>query len=204
MTTDLHTQITQHHEAHINKYKTTPIVSRGIAWTIFIGIIAVWVVATHPQVKVCGFLGAVVFALFEWAFRGVTGIIQYRARLSYESFIMVAYTTWEQWWMNVILCTPMMQGYYLLIRDYWMMVLLFPVFCFVAEIIGGYFLMHIWGKRGWFYEDTWALLHGNITLRYIPIWWVGGLIHVTASRFFYIPFSALVLEFLQISYQSAF
>jgi len=146
-------------------------------------IFIIWFIITHPQIKICGFLATMVFAGIEWIFRGITGIIQYKVKPSLSTFLYLAYTTWEQWWMNLLLCSPLM--YYLsrFVKELWLIILLFPLFCYCVEIIGGYFLIHIWGKRGWFYDDAYSLLNGNITLRFLPFWWILGAFHVFANRF---------------------
>eukprot|EP01124_Arcella_intermedia_P032235 TRINITY_DN7478_c0_g1_i2.p1 TRINITY_DN7478_c0_g1~~TRINITY_DN7478_c0_g1_i2.p1 ORF type:complete len:161 (-),score=23.05 TRINITY_DN7478_c0_g1_i2:59-541(-) len=128
------------------------------------------------------------------------GILEYNAPPSLEAFFLVAYTTWEQWFMNLLLCSPILFYVWSLLGSSFYLILVFPLCCYLVEIIGGYFLIHIWGKRGWFYDDPFAFLHGNITLRYFPLWWVSGILHVVACLWCFLPLSQLVLEFMMVDF----
>lgn len=189
---------------HVAKYSTTPIVPLSIKYAICLLILGLWFFGTHPQLKVCGVLASTVFAGLEYVFRGLTGISEFKLVPSFSSFFLVAYTTWEQWFMNVILCSPVIYWILLFIQEMWLILLMFPGLVYILEIVAGYFFHHIWGRRGWLYEGEWAYFHGNITLKYLPIWWITGIIHFTLSHFFYVPISITLLEFIDVAHAPDF
>eukprot|EP01125_Pyxidicula_operculata_P001316 TRINITY_DN1120_c0_g1_i2.p1 TRINITY_DN1120_c0_g1~~TRINITY_DN1120_c0_g1_i2.p1 ORF type:complete len:143 (-),score=10.82 TRINITY_DN1120_c0_g1_i2:144-572(-) len=134
-------------------------------------------------------MSSTVFGLFEFTFRGVSGSKKLGLPLTWSNFMSNAYTTWEQWFANVLFGAPIYKYYYTQYFDEWTIILTFPLYVFFAEIITGYFLIYVWGRRAWLYQDSYSFFHGNITLSYTHYWWILGYLHVLFSSVIYNPLS---------------
>lgn len=92
------------------------------------------------------------------------------------------FTTFEQWWANVLYMPLLLFLYPELVSAYIgdsavVRVLLFPLNVWLLEIVEGYGFMLIFGQNpAWSYEGSDAFFHGNIKLSHLPLWLLLGVL----------------------------
>jgi len=123
-------------------------------------------------------------------------------RLTPSYVLTNGFTTWQQYIMSLLTMPILNDGFQSLVL--WLFpwawgptlfvlyALLYPFNIWFIEIVGGYYLNHIWQRRAWYYQDKFALFHGNITLKYYQYWVILGFAHLIGIQFFYAPLSALI------------
>jgi len=130
-----------------------------------------WMLLTDVQQKMCCMMVALTFGWVEICFTGMTHQI-FRNTMDPRYIIKMGKTTWEQFVFSVFWSPIGSLFYKWLFSAFHFRFIFFPINIFVAEIVGGYYLTYVWGRRAWNYT-TYNLnfFDGNITLLYIPCWW---------------------------------
>ncbi|AYV79556.1 MAG: hypothetical protein Faunusvirus22_7 [Faunusvirus sp.] len=87
------------------------------------------------------------------------------------------FTTVEQYIGNVIYMPVMIDLYIYMICDRNMRIVLFPINCWLFEIIFGYYLIYLFRhNKAWRYNDAYTLFHGNVSLACFPRWILLGIV----------------------------
>ena len=89
------------------------------------------------------------------------------------------YTTAEMFVFNVLYYPVGTVWYWRVLQShYWLRLALFPVWVWIAELLGGGYLLFVWNRRAWDYRQSrFNMFDGLIRLDYLPVWIVLGVLH---------------------------
>jgi hypothetical protein len=154
-----------------------------LGWAVVLTMIGVWYQVVPLESKLRAVVNAAAFALVEFTFYSVTiqtpeGEVYFRP---FSKDRRAGHTTWQQFYANILYTPILMDVYYYILADYWMLrVLLFPINIWLLEIIVGYVLIFLYGYNpAWVYYGKGALFSGNIKLPYAIYWLLfGGVLEI--------------------------
>ena len=146
---------------------------------------AMWGWLVSPSVKRQGVAAAAVFALLETLFTGlVDGAAalppRHRSATAIQSAMRRSgYTTVEMFFFNVFYYPIGTVWYWNVLQThYWLRIALFPAWVWIAELLGGGYLLFVWNRRAWDYRHArFSLFDGLIRLDYLPVWILLGVLH---------------------------
>ena len=86
-------------------------------------------------------------------------------------------TTIQQYIANIIYY-PLLESFHLYFNNYYLRIMSFPFNIWIYEILLGYFIIFLYEKNiCWNYDISkrYVLFHGNINLKYYPVWLFCGI-----------------------------
>ena len=158
---------------------------RALRWASLGLLGAAWGAWASASAKRQGLAAAAVFACLEVVFTGVVdGVPPLPPARRSASAILSAvrrcgYTTAEMFVFNVLYYPVGTVWYWRVLQShYWLRLALFPVWVWIAELLGGGYLLFVWNRRAWDYRQSrFNMFDGLIRLDYLPVWIVLGVLH---------------------------
>ncbi|RKP05086.1 hypothetical protein THASP1DRAFT_33086 [Thamnocephalis sphaerospora] len=152
-------------------------------WLLLALTTAGWIYLLEPDVKLRAIFHAACFSVIEFTFYSVTvempnGDIILRP---FSKDCRAGHTTIQQFFANVFYTPILVDVYFALMPDYWLLrVLLFPINIWLLEVVEGYVLTFLYGYNpAWVYYGHDVFFSNNIKLSYWPYWlMLGGVLEL--------------------------
>lgn len=157
-------------------------------------IVVAWTLTCTHEHMIQAVLCSTVFTLTEIAFRGwIDGVRKLRRRQSslhvLKTVVETGHSTFSMWLLNLFwfrFGTVFMFDWFEEKR--WLLLALFPINVWLAELFGGAYMLLFWKERAWDYRGlSWSMFDGLIRLDYILHWYVLGASHMLLMTYVYVP-----------------
>lgn len=164
-----------------------------ISTSLFLAYI--WLSHYDLTTKLRSLCYATMYSIIEYSWYATT-TLQPDGSLKFTPFAKTCrkgFTTWAQWFCNVIY-TPIMIDFYLNLFEISLTgLILFPINIWIAELIMGYYLLIVWNTRAWEYDGADAYFHGNIKIGHAKLWFL-LFIGIAIARPFIVAICDIITE----------
>ena len=131
-----------------------------------------WIFFIPHNIKILSFIVATSFSLIEYIFTGLF----YNNRLNITKFKHTnCQTSYSQYYANLYY-TPVLFYANNIYNNQTISIILFPFNVWICELIIGQYLLYVFNKRIWYYNDNYSYFNGFITLNYFIYWLYLGLL----------------------------